>query len=144
MEERVRPSPTGLAAIELTVAVGVFVLCAAICLGLLVRAELVSRRSEALTGAVSQARAAAACFQAAGGDLAETADLLEAQPPRGDTLTLSYDSGWTLTREEAAFSLTLTPASEEEPGLREASLLVTDAQGDTLVSWTVAALEDGS
>ena len=73
MEERIRPSRSGLIAIEVMVAVGVFALCAAIAIGLLVRAELMSRESAELTQAVSQARSAAECYKSVGGDLEETA-----------------------------------------------------------------------
>ena len=71
MGQRIRPSRSGLVAIELVIAVGVFALCAAIAIGLLVRAELSSGESADLTRAVSEARTAAECYKAAGGDLLE-------------------------------------------------------------------------
>lgn len=44
----VRSSRSGLLVIELVIAVGVFALCAAICVGLFVQADSVSRDSAAL------------------------------------------------------------------------------------------------
>ena len=51
MEERIRPTKSGLFAIELLIAVGVFSLCAAICVGLFVRSEVMSQESADLTRA---------------------------------------------------------------------------------------------
>ena len=48
-EERIRPTRSGLFMIELLIAVGVFTLCAAVCVGLFVRSE-VMRRSDAHDG----------------------------------------------------------------------------------------------
>ena len=75
MRERIRPTRSGLFAIELTLAVGVFTLCAAICTGIFVQSEVMSQDSEALSRAVNEARNVAECFKAAGGDLARTAQL---------------------------------------------------------------------
>ena len=69
MAERIKPTRSGLFAIELLIAVGVFSLCAAICVGLFVRSEVMSQESADLTRAVSEARSVAECFKAAGGDL---------------------------------------------------------------------------
>ena len=48
-EERIRPTRSGLFMIELLIAVGVFTLCAAVCVGLFVRSEVMSRESADLT-----------------------------------------------------------------------------------------------
>ena len=144
MGERIRPSRSGLLAIEVTVAVGVFALCAAVAIGLLVRAELLSRESSELTHAVSQARNAAECYKAAGGDLEETARLLGVRGGE-DELRLVYDSDWLLRSEEEpmAYALTLTPLdTPDAAGLREAALTVSGEEGAPLLTWTVAAWED--
>ena len=148
MENRVRPTRSGLFAIELMVAVGVFALAAAIAIGLFVRSEVISRRSADLTRAVSEASSAAECFKAAGGDMKETASLLGTFAV-GDAVTISYDGSWErcpdmfsarASLEKEVFRLTLT--AEEKDGYTEARLLVTELEsGDELVSWTVAALE---
>ncbi len=143
MEERVRPGRSGLAAIEMVIAVGVFALCAAVCMGLLVRADSLSRSAGDLTRAVEEARSAAECYKAAGGDLARAAALSEGEPS-AEVLTLRYDASWTRTeREDASFTLTLTPRKAEGP-VREAELAVTGPDGARLLCWTVAAWEDGT
>ena len=73
--ERIKPTRSGLFAIELLIAVGVFSLCAAICVGLFVRSEVMSQDSADLNRAVTEARSAAECFKAVGGDLEKTAEL---------------------------------------------------------------------
>ena len=52
MDERIRPTRSGLFSIELMIAVGVFVFCSAICIGLFVRSEHISRDSADLVQAV--------------------------------------------------------------------------------------------
>lgn len=143
MGERIRPSRSGLIAIEVTVAVGVFALCAAIAIGLLVRAELLSRDSAELTQAVSQARSAAECYKSTGGDMEETAQLLGGEAEE-DGVRLCYDSDWLLQSEAepAAFVLELTPLDNPEAdGIQEAELTVTGEEGEALLTWTVAAWE---
>ena len=103
MRERIKPTRSGLFAIELLIAVGVFALCAAICVGLFVRAEVMSRDSAGLDRAVIEARNAAECFKAACGDMEETARLTGGELA-GDTLLLRYDG---------SFALTLTSAQED-------------------------------
>lgn len=77
--ERIKPTRSGLFAIELLIAVGVFSLCAAICVGLFVRSEVMSQDSADLNRAVAEARSAAECFKAVGGDLEKTAELTGGQ-----------------------------------------------------------------
>ena len=70
MQERIRPTKSGLFSIELLLCVGVFVFCAAVCTGIFVRAEMMSRQSAELNTAVNEARNLAEAYQASGGDLA--------------------------------------------------------------------------
>ena len=130
MRERIKPTRSGLFAIELLIAVGIFSLCAAICVGLIVRAEVMSRDSADLNRAVTEARNAAECFKAAGGDLEETARLTGGELS-GDVLLLRYDG---------ELELTLTPAREN--GYISAVLTVkrTGTNEDILV-WDIAVLE---
>jgi len=139
MEERIRPTKSGLFAIELLIAVGVFTLCAAICMGLFVRAEVMSRDSADLTRAVNEARSVAECWKAAGGDLSRTAELLDGTA-EGNALLLRFDSDWNRVGDGGEFQIELLPESGSAEGLREADLSVTrgDAQ---LLDWSVTALE---
>ena len=129
MGERIRPTRSGLFAIELLIAVGVFSLCAAICVGLFVRAEVMSRDSAELNRAVSEARNAAESFKAAGGDLEETARLTGGELAEGKLLL----------RYEENFELTLTP--EQGDGYISAALAVSRSDtGEKLLEWNVAVL----
>ena len=142
MGERIRPSRSGLIAIEVTVAVGVFALCAAIAIGLLVRAELLSRESAELTQAVTQARNAAECYKSAGGDLEKTAQLLGVKEEMG-RLQVFFDGDWSVQSggEPADYALTMTPLDPPDAGVREAELTVSGEEGEALLTWTVAAWE---
>jgi hypothetical protein len=146
MRERIKPTRSGLFAIELLIAVGVFSLCAAICVGLFVRSEVMSQDSADLNRAVSEARSAAECFKAAGGDLERTAQLTGGQM-MGDTVCISYDEGWEKLDGggESAFDVVLSLRSED--GYTGASLSVQrydrngkEAVGTTILIWDIAAL----
>ena len=133
MQERIKPTRSGLFAIELLISVGIFSLCAAICVGLFVRSELMSQDSADLNRAVTEARSTAECFKAAGGDLEETARLTGGELA-GDTLLLQYDE---------AFALTLTATPED--GYAGAVLSVKRLDtGEELLAWDIAALEVAS
>ena len=69
-------SKTTLFLIELIVAVGVFSLCAAVCLSLFASAKRMTAESTALNGAALSAQSAAECFKAESGDLARCAAVL--------------------------------------------------------------------
>ena len=135
MQERIRPTRSGLFAIELLIAVGIFTLCAAICVGLFVRSELMSRDSADLDRAVAEARSAAECFKAAGGDLAETARLTGGElAGAGETLLLRYDED---------FELTLTPARKDGYTSAALSARRTDT-GEEILAWDIAVLEEAA
>ena len=149
MEQRIRPTRSGLFAIELLIAVGVFALCAAICIGLFVRAEVMSADSADLNRAVTEARSVAECFKAAGGDLDRTIELSDAgwvvdgslfQPYDGDWSRISRSSPSSDTAVVPAFYLTLEPRQED--GYTAGVLTVTrNGEAEPLLQWTVAALE---
>ena len=133
MGERIRPTRSGLFAIELLIAVGIFSLCAAICVGLFVRSEVMSQDSADLNRAVTEARSAVECFKAAGGDLEKTARLTGGELAEGKLLL----------RYEENFELTLTP--EQGDGYISAALSVSRSDtGEKLLEWNVAVLEVAS
>ena len=148
--ERIKPTRSGLFAIELLIAVGVFSLCAAICVGLFVRSEVMSRDSADLNRAVAEARSAAECFKAAGGDMEKTAELTGGQVIE-NTVCIAYDQTWSRLEAggESAFDIALT--FKPEDGYTAASLSVqrydrgeTEAVGTTILFWELAALEVAS
>lgn len=151
MDERIKPTKSGLFAIELLIAVGVFSLCAAICVGLFVRSEVMSQDSAGLNRAVAEARSAAECFKAVGGDLEKTAELTGGQIIGDTTLFISYDQSWHKldAGAESAFDITLTLRPED--GYTGASLSVQrydrtekETTGTTFLFWEIAALEVAS
>ena len=133
MGERIRPTRSGLFAIELLIAVGIFSLCAAICVGLFVRSEVMSQDSADLDLAVTEARNTAECFKAAGGDLEETARLTGGELAQ-DVLHLRYDEN---------FELVLTPVQEDGYISAVLSVRRTDTDEEILV-WDIAVLEAAS
>ena len=153
MEERIRPTKSGLFAIELLIAVGIFSLCAAICMGLFVRSEVMSQEAADLNRAVGAARSAAECYKAAGGDLEKTAELTGGGVLDAGTLFIEFDEGWQpLSAGEAgAFELTIArnqPPAGESLGYAGALLEVkrytrsgSEATGESLLRWDIAALE---
>ena len=149
--ERIKPTRSGLFAIELLIAVEVFSLCAAICVGLFVRSEVMSQDSAGLNRAVAEARSAAECFKAVGGDLEKTAELTGGQIIGDTTLFISYDQSWHKldAGAESAFDITLTLRPED--GYTGASLSVQrydrtekETTGTTFLFWEIAALEVAS
>lgn len=149
MDERIRPTKSGLFAIELLIAVGIFSLCAAICMGLFVRAEVMSQDAADLNRAVSAARGAAECFKAAGGNLERTAALTGGETRNEDTLFIEFDENWQPlpAGEAGAFALSIA-RSGEAPGYAGALLEVkrydrsgSETTGESLLTWDIAALE---
>ena len=150
MGERIKPTRSGLFAIELLIAVGVFSLCAAICVGLIVRAEVMSRDSADLHRAVTEARSAAECYKAAGGELEETARLTGGEVTAG-ALFVEYDERWNKLGAGSAgtFELTVRPATGE--GYAGATVTVKryDVRdgfdpGEEILVWDVAVLLEGA
>ena len=151
MGERIKPTGSGLFAIELLIAVGIFSLCAAICVGLFVRAEVMSRDSADLNRAVTEARNTAECFKAAGGDLKETARLTGGELAAGGRLFLEYDGSWNKLEPGRAGTYELMLLSLPGDGYAGASLLVKRydvrdglSAGETILSWDIAVLEGES
>ena len=147
MDERIKPTKSGLFAIELLIAVGVFSLCAAICVGLFVRSEIISQDSADLNQAVTAARSASECFKAAGGDLQRTAELTGGEVSNG---VLEFDGDWQKlpAGEPGTFELTMTLQTAESDSYSSALLDVkrwtrseTETVGESFLVWEVAALE---
>lgn len=148
MNERVRPTKTGLFMTELLICVGVFSLCAAVCVGLFVKSEVISQNSADLTRAVAEARNAAECFKAAGGDLERTAALTGGEAAAEDALFLEFDKNWEKLPPgtRGAFELAILTVPGE--GSANASLSVkrwteneNGAAGENILLWTISALE---
>ncbi len=144
MRGHIRLSRSSLFAIELLSAAGVFTLCAAICIGLFIRAELISADSADLGHAIEESRNAAECWKAAKGDLAAAAVLCDASRERG-TLRLYYDKDWARVSAGArdGFCIMLRPQPSGD-GLRlaEVTASAVERPEEPLLSWRVAALTE--
>ena len=144
MRDYVRSSHSSLFAIELLSAAGVFILCASICIGLFVRAEIISASSADLNRAVEESRNAAECWKAAKGDLAAAAALCGGEPAE-DALRLYYDKDWTRCSAEArdGFQITVLPQPSGD-GFRLADITASAAgkPEEPILSWRVAALTE--
>ena len=144
--ERIRPTKSGLFAIELLVAVGVFTVCAVICVGIFVKSEVMSRESADLNRAVTEASSLSECFKASGGELAGTQQI-RGGALEGDMLLFYYDEAWLPCAEKPArgFVLTLSLEPGDDAlavcGLVEVRRL---APEETLLSWTVAGLREAA
>ena len=153
MEERIRPTKAGRFAIELLIAVGIFSLCAAICMGLFVRSEVMSQEAADLNRAVSAARSAAECYKAAGGDLEKTAELTGGGVLDAGTLFIEFDESWQPLPSGEAGDFELTIALDQttdgqDIGYASALLEVKrytrtgrEAVAEALLLWDIAALE---
>ena len=144
-EDRIRPTRSGLFMIELLIAAGVFAFCAAVCVGLFVRAEVMSRDSETLTRASAEARSVVECWKAAGGDFLRASELCGAEGAE-NTLTVCYDRSWNRLAPGAqpydeVYRLRLE--GRREAGYAQADLWVLrDGETAPLLSWNgLAALE---
>ena len=145
MEERIRPTKSGLFAIELLIAVGIFSLCAAICMGLFVRSEVMSQEAADLNRAVSAARSAAECYKAA--------ELTGGWVLDAGTLFIEFDESWQPlpSGEAGAFELTIAldqTTDGQDIGYASALLEVkrytrtgSEAVAEALLLWDIAALE---
>ena len=146
MEERIRPTKSGLFMIELLIAVGVFTFCAAVCVALFVRAETMSRDSADLTRMTAEARSVVECWKAAGGDFERAAQLCGGDGAEG-ALSVQYDSDWNRLPfrfpegEEVAYRINL--AGRRENGYVSADLWVAKrGESAELLNWHgLAALE---
>lgn len=152
--ERIKPTRSGLFAIELLIAVGVFSLCAAICVGLFVRSEVMSQDSADLNRAVAEARSAAECFKAAGGDLEKTAELTGGEVLQGDALFVEFDENWQKLPAGAQGTFEVTIVLDQLPAggfldytralleVKRYTRAGGETTGESVLLWDIAALWD--
>lgn len=138
MWERVKPTKSGLFTIELLLAVGIFSFCAAICVGIFVRAEVISADNADRVHALSHAKTLSEYFKAAGGDLAQTARLSGGEIEDDGCVVLGYGAEWTEVDPDAApvFRVELRPDTEEAAA---GTVTVWNQAGEILLQWPVAA-----
>lgn len=123
-------SGSGLFLIELMLGIMIFAIAAAVCLKVFVTASDVSLDSAGLNRAVILAQNSAECFKAAGGDLAETAGLLDE----------SFSSEDTLVYESSGLIVEIKRVSAQA-GLTEGTVTVKNQSGNPIFSIPVSVLE---
>lgn len=135
MDNRLRPTRSGLFAIELLISVGIFIFCAAICLGLFSKAESISSESADLNRAVNEARSVSECYKACGGDIDSVSKLLDSKAD-SESIMLFYDDLWNRVSEKSISSFNLI-LSQKENG----AVVTVCSSNKELLSWFVSALE---
>ena len=136
--ERNRPTKAGLVSLELMIAIGVFSFCAAICIGLFVQADLISKHSSDTNNAIHSARSVSEIYKSASGDIQATAQIIDENDLGrteldGDTLTVWYECDGTELRLELA--------GRPKGAFPTAEVSVYSASGERHTGWLVAALE---
>lgn len=119
-------SRASLVLMEQLVMILVFALCAALCLGLFVRADALSRETDLQDRAVVLAQNGAETIKACRGDLDRAAVLLNGTRS-GDTITVPGES----------MTMLITVTASDVPGLGTAEITVT-GEDQTILSLTAA------
>jgi hypothetical protein len=110
--------------IELLLAILFFVLSAAICSGIFVRAYKIGQDSADVSEATLRATQAAEVFKYANGDLTVVAALLEGKISEARNIVIYYDEEWQVVRQDSgAKKMTLTTI-DEAYGCRRADIAV--------------------
>lgn len=130
-------SRTPLMMMEQLVMVLVFALAAALCLQAFSLSDRLSRGSADRDRAVVQAENAAEVIKHCRGDGAAAAQLTGGVWS-GGILTVGYDRDWEKTDGEPVYTLKATPEESGQEKLGEAEVRVTDADGATLWTMSVA------
>ena len=134
-------SRTPLMLMEQMMMVLVFALAAALCLQAFSLSDRLSRGSADRDRAVVQAENAAEAMKHCRGDGSAAAQLTGGAWS-GGILTVGYDGDWEKTNGEPAYTLSVIPEESGQEKLGEAEVRVTDADGATLWTMSVAWQEE--
>lgn len=128
---------------EMMVVILFFALTSAICVHLFAQSYQTAKHSEALTNGVLQAESAAELYKSTGGDLRQTAELLNAEWSSESGLDLGYDTQWQpiTSGKQTAYHLTMTNVQGQLA--QTAELLIRAADGSELYRLTVKAYQQG-
>lgn len=130
-------SKTPLALMEQLAMVLVFALAAAVCLQVFVLADRISRTCQARDQAVTAAQSAAETLKGYHGDYERAAQRLGGMLDDQRWL-LYYDENWQQTEADAAYRMTVTPASSGQTLLGMADIAVYNERGESLFELSVA------
>ena len=117
----------------------VFALAAALCLQAFVKSDGISRDSADRDRAVVLVQTAAETVRAARGSTEEAAEALGLEFGQGSTMYRYYDENWNpVSGTEGAYRLTVQGIYDVPPGLGKASVIMSEADDDTLFELEVA------
>lgn len=107
-----KASHNALFLMELVITLFFFSLCAAICMKAFALSASMTEDSRKLSWAVVAVRSAADAYQACGGDIDETAQVVGGEAEGGSAVQY-YDANWQPTgRGEAVFTVTVQPGAD--------------------------------
>ena len=132
-----KPSKSGIFMIELVINIGLFALCAAVSIGIFVRAELMSRTSYDLVKATGEVRNIIECWKSYGGDMTEVASKFSANV-EGKAAYFYYDDDWNLLEASDVQnqSYVIRVAFSQFDRVSAINILVTDiTDGKELLKW---------
>ena len=116
----------------------VFAIAAAFCLQAFALSQKISRQFTQTDRASAAAQSAAETLKSCSGDGAAAALLLEGSWD-GEQLSVLYDENWSPVAADGVYALTAQPVSGGRiPGLGEAEITVSSAQGELLFSLSAA------
>ena len=136
-------SRASLFLMEQLVVILVFALCAAACVRIFVDSYLMAQNSRDVRNALILAENVAECYKATGGDVARIAEILDLKAVTNAALPAEFYFDIDLlscAAEGAAYVLTLgVPGETGGTSINVSNLAVSNREGDTLVSFPVAA-----
>ncbi len=113
---------------ELVIVLFFFSICAAICVNVFGSAQQMAVNSDALSRSAMEARSAASCYKAAGGDLEQTARLLDGKVVADYNVWVCYDKDWKKIDHpvDGGYILHLCQYNEEKAGEASIGIYYTD------------------
>ena len=128
-----------LALMEQVIMILVFAVAAALCLQAFAWAQQRSGDNAARDQAMIRLESAAEVLKSANGDMEKASEYFGVY--QNGVWNVRYDENWTEVAEGGVYSLSAEPSETDDPLLGEASLRVTDAEGESLGALRVASQE---
>lgn len=125
-----------LALMEQVIMILVFAVAAALCLQAFAWAQQRSGDNAARDQAMIRLESAAEVLKSANGDMEKASEYFGVY--QNGVWNVRYDENWTEVAEGGVYSLSAEPSETDDPLLGEASLRVTDAEGESLGALRVA------
>ncbi len=111
---------------ELIIVLFFFALCAAVCVNMFAKANLINQQSYELNKSIIIAQNAAQCFKASNSNTEKLADLLSGTADANE-VKIGYDKNWQITQLENAVYLMNIAINNNNSNLSKAEITVTKA-----------------